>query len=84
MAEKKEKSINCLTIQTEWHDGQYFKILGLILIKQFTADTFSAVPGRGVYSCIASIKNAMINDIDGTLYCLQCDVKKYHPSIEIC
>lgn len=57
------------------------QILGPILVKQFTADTFSAVPGRGVHSCIASVKNAMINDVDGTLYCLQCDVKKYYPSI---
>lgn len=57
------------------------QVLGPILIKQFTADTFSAVPGRGVHSCIASIKRAMMNDPEGTIYCLQCDVRKYYPSM---
>lgn len=57
------------------------QILGPILIRQFTADTFSAVPGRGIHSCIADIKKTLINDHDGTIYCLQCDVRKYYPSI---
>ena len=58
------------------------QILSPILIRQFTADTYSAVPGRGIHSCINNIKKAMINDPDGTAYCLQCDVRKYYPSID--
>ena len=57
------------------------QVIGPIITKQFTNDTYSAIPGRGIHSCIQSIQQALANDPYGTTYCLQCDVKKYYPSI---
>lgn len=57
------------------------QVLGPILVKQFTADTYSAVPGRGIHSCIEDIKKQLMYHPNETVYCLQCDVRKYYPSI---
>ena len=51
------------------------------LIKHFTADTYSAIPGRGTHLCLSRMKEAIKKDPKGTRYCLKLDVSKYYPSI---
>ena len=51
------------------------------IIKTLTADTFSAIPGRGIHYGVKRIKHDMRNDREGTMYCLKLDMKKYYPSI---
>lgn len=51
------------------------------LIKHFTADTYSAIPGRGTHLCLSRMKEAIKKDPQGTRYCLKLDVSKYYPSI---
>lgn len=58
------------------------QVTGPYITKRFTADTYSAVPGRGIHLCINNIKEALATDPYGTTYCLQCDVRKYYPSID--
>lgn len=38
------------------------------LIRTFTADTYSAIPGRGVHLCLERMKKAMTLDREGTKY----------------
>lgn len=58
------------------------QVTGPYITKRFTADTYSAVPGRGIHLCINNIKEALATDPYGTTYCLQCDIRKYYPSID--
>lgn len=51
------------------------------LIRTFTTDTYSAIPGRGVHLCLKRIKKAIRTDRVGTKYCLKLDVTKYYESI---
>lgn len=51
------------------------------LLRHFTADTYSAIPGRGVHLCLNNIRQAIASDPEGTKYCLKMDVTKYYPSI---
>lgn len=51
------------------------------LIKTFIADTYSAIPGRGVHLVLNKIKHAMKYDRENTKYCLKMDVTKYYESI---
>lgn len=51
------------------------------LIKRFTADTYSAIPGRGMHQCLKNLKKAISSDEAGGQYCLKIDVKQYYPNI---
>lgn len=51
------------------------------LINYVTADTYSAIPGRGVHKALRKICNAVNFDRDRTMYCLKLDVNKYYPSV---
>lgn len=52
-----------------------------VLIKNFTKDTYSAIPGRGTHLCLNRMKDAIKADPEGTQFCLKMDVTKYYPSI---
>ena len=51
------------------------------LLKHFIKGTYSAIPGRGIHSCLQDLDKAVQGDIPGTQYCLKLDARKYYPSI---
>lgn len=52
-----------------------------IFVRSFTADTYSCIKGRGILSCFIKLQSALRNDVKGTKYYLQMDVKKFYQSI---
>ena len=57
------------------------QVIEPILINYFTANTYSAIPGRGIHKCLHDVQHAMQTDVRGCQYCLKLDVKKYYPSV---
>lgn len=57
-------------------------ILKDIWTRIFTADTYSCIEGRGVHACLKKVKSDLLNDPEGTRYCLKLDVQKFYPSID--
>lgn len=57
------------------------QVIEPILLKNFTADTYSAIPGRGIHKCLFKLQDALQTDVKGTQYCLKIDAKQYYPSI---
>lgn len=57
------------------------QVLEPYFMKYITADTYSAIPGRGIHLGLKKLKKAIQEDPEGTEYCLKLDVKKYYPSI---
>lgn len=57
------------------------QIIEPILLKNFTDDTYSAIPGRGIHLCLQRLNHAMQTDVPNCQYCLKIDAKKYYPSI---
>lgn len=52
------------------------------LLANFTADTYSAIPGRGIHSALRKLRHAMDTTPNEFLYCLKIDCKKFYPSID--
>lgn len=59
------------------------QVIEKYLIRNMTADTYSAIPGRGTELARRRVIKAMRNDPVGTQWCLKIDVRKYYPSIDI-
>lgn len=55
-------------------------IIGDILTKSFTNDTYSCIKGRGIHKCLGNLTRAL-KDKNNTKYCLKLDIKKYYPSV---
>lgn len=51
------------------------------LLRNFTNDTYSAIPGKGIHICLKKLQKAIQTDVPGTQYCLKIDAKKFYPSI---
>lgn len=51
------------------------------LLRNFTKDTYSAIPGRGIHQCLNRLKYALNHDVPESQYCLKLDCKKFYPSI---
>lgn len=47
----------------------------------FTRDTYSCIKGRGIHAAVEKLKYDLKN-VEGTQYCLKCDVRKFYPSID--
>lgn len=58
------------------------QVIEPILLRNFTADTYSAIPGRGIHLCFYRLQEAMQKDVKGSQYCLKIDAKQYYPSID--
>lgn len=58
------------------------QVIEPILMNHLTADTYSAIPGRGIHDCYYKLKTAMQTDVPHTQYCLKLDVHHYYPSID--
>lgn len=52
------------------------------LLKYFTGDTYSAIPGKGIHKCLHKVDHAIQSDPEGTTYCLKIDARKFYPSID--
>ena len=57
------------------------QVIEPILMNNFTKDTYSAIPGRGIHLAKKRLTAAIQNDVPGTQYTLKLDVRKYYPSI---
>lgn len=57
-------------------------VLEPIFDKNFTADTYSCIKGRGVHKGASKLKKVLKADPEGTKYCLKLDIKKFYPSID--
>jgi hypothetical protein len=57
------------------------QVIEPILIKKMIANTYSAIPDRGIHRCLHDVQAAMQNDVKGCQYCLMLDVRKYYQSI---
>lgn len=51
------------------------------LTKNLIIDTYSAIKGRGIHKGLKKIKECILNDAEGTKYCLKMDVHHYYASI---
>jgi len=72
------------------------QVIELILINNFTKDTYSAIPGKGIHQVVKQIRGyykevddkqiyvlgIFMKDPYGTQYTLKFDIKKYYPSID--
>jgi hypothetical protein len=58
------------------------QVIGPCLVNSFTADTYSAIPKRGIYNYgLDRVKQDMYNDKEGCKFCLKFDIKHYYQSI---
>lgn len=56
-------------------------ILEPIFVSTFTSDTYSCIKGRGIHGGLNSLEDGL-QDVVGTKYCLQIDVKKFYDNID--
>ena len=57
-------------------------ILEPIWVKNFTADSYANIKGRGIHACAEKLKQALNKDSEGTRYCLKLDIRKYYSSVD--
>lgn len=77
----KERVISCLPYDDRIVQHAIMNELEKPFVDMFTADTYSAVKGRGVYGFLKAFKKALLN-VPGTKYCLQIDIQKFYHSID--
>lgn len=58
------------------------QVLEPIWVRNFTADTYSCIKGRGLHKLLRDMRRFMREDPDGTRYCLKTDIRKFYPSID--
>lgn len=51
-----------------------------IFTTTFTADTYSAIKGKGIHKLSSNLKR-VLKDMEGTKYCLKLDIRQFYPSI---
>lgn len=52
------------------------------LLANLTADTYSAIPGRGIHAVARKLRKAIDFTPDELQYCLKIDCQKFYPSID--
>ena len=57
------------------------QVLEPIWMRTFIGQTYSSLKGRGIHKGLVDIQ-AMLQDKQGTKYCLKFDVRKFYPSID--
>lgn len=58
------------------------QVVGPIWERQFTADTWACIKGRGIHPLLGKLRKDLRDDPEGTAYCLKLDVRKFYPSID--
>jgi RNA-directed DNA polymerase len=56
------------------------QILYPIWTKTLISDTYACIKSRGIHKGVSRIKQALL-DIENTVYCLKCDIRKFYPSV---
>lgn len=51
------------------------------IINNLTADTYSAIPKRGIHKALVNLQNAMWYDTEECKFCLKIDARHYYQSI---
>lgn len=51
------------------------------ILRNLTAHTYSAIPGKGIHAALRDVQQAMRTDVPNCQYCLKLDVRKFYPSI---
>lgn len=51
------------------------------LIKNLIADTYSAIPKRGIHKGLHKLEHCLQTDPDGCMYCLKIDARHYYQNI---
>ena len=51
------------------------------IINNLTADTYSAIPKRGIHKALVNLQDAMWYDTEGCQFCLKIDARHYYQSI---
>lgn len=51
------------------------------LTKMLITDTYSAIKGRGIHSGLKKLEDCIVDDPEGTMYCLKMDIHHYYASI---
>lgn len=57
------------------------QVIEPILIRNFIADTYSAIPDRGIHYGMRRLLKSIKDDPEGCKYCLKLDMRHYYPSI---
>ena len=65
-------------------DHAIVQILSPVWMPTFTIDTYASIPGRGLHNANAKIRRVLVEDPDGTRYCLLTDIRKFYASIDHC
>ncbi len=52
------------------------------LLRNFTADTYSAIPERGIHAALRKLRHAIDTVPNELIYCCKIDCKKFYPSID--
>lgn len=57
------------------------QVIEPFIINNFTSDTYSAIPKRGIHQCLQKLNKVLYLYPEETKYCLKLDIKQYYPSI---
>lgn len=57
-------------------------VLESVFVGTFTADTYSCIKKRGIHHLLRKLRSNLVNDVQGTRYCLKLDIKKFYPSVD--
>ena len=57
------------------------QVISPIMVRSMTADTYSAIPDRGIHAGLAKVQHALRYHPDDCRYCLKLDVHHYYQSI---
>lgn len=52
------------------------------LLEFFTADSYSAIPGKGIHDAFRKLRHAVDIHPEEMVYCLKIDCKKFYPSVD--
>ena len=52
------------------------------LLSNFTDDTYSAIPGKGIHAAFKKLRNRVDQSPDDFRYCCKIDCQKFYPSID--
>ncbi len=82
ISDPKEREIYKLPFRDRVAHWAIMQVLGPIWERQFTADTWACIKGRGIHPLLGKLRRDLRDDPDGTAYCLKLDVRKFYPSID--
>lgn len=78
--EPKEREIYVLPYIDRVVQHAILQVIGDMFRKNFTKDTYSCIPKRGVHLAKRNLQKALL-DKKATEYCLKIDIVKFYPSI---